>query len=75
MCTLYSSYGDVCQAKSNVITLTLTETDCTVDNAGATTYTMKNCVITQVGLAVAAQDMILRLRTFYFAGRQSINSL
>lgn len=62
VCALYQQYGDVCSAKQNVVSLALTETDCSV-GASKSTYSMKNCVITQVGVAVAAQDMILNENT------------
>lgn len=62
---MYVRFGDVCRAKTNVINLELTETDCSADGGGAfrTTYTMKNCVITQVGLSVEAQAMIINEST------------
>lgn len=64
VCALYATYGDICAAKSNVITLSLIEPDCSIEGgAGKSTYTMKNCVITQVGIAVAAQDMIVNENT------------
>jgi len=63
ICALYSTYGDVCNAKQNVITLALQQTDCSTGAGGKNTYTMKNCVITQTGIAVAAQDMIINENT------------
>jgi hypothetical protein len=66
----YSKYGDVCNAKGNDITFNLAQTDCSslvaADfaiagpiAAGSLTYTMKGCVITQVGISVAAADMLI----------------
>lgn len=65
VCAMYAQYGDVCKAPENILRLTLTETDCRVSGGGTsrTTYTMFNCVITQVGVAVAAQDMIINENT------------
>ncbi len=60
---LYTQYGDVCKARQNPITLTLTETDCSTGANTPVTYTMKNCVITQVNIGVAAQDMIISENT------------
>jgi hypothetical protein len=59
ICALYATYGDVCKAKENVITLAMQQTDCSVGQTARTVYTMKNCVITQTGVGVAAQDMIV----------------
>ena len=59
--TMYTVYGDACQACENNMTLSLTETDCsTCGNYGAGMYyTLQYCVLTQVGVSVQAQDMIL----------------
>ena len=60
ICAMYTRYGDVCKARNNAITLTLEEVDCSSgDNSNQTEYEMRNCVITQVGISVAAQDMII----------------
>ena len=59
--TLYSKYGDVCQASTNPLTLDLSAGNC-MSGAVSTTslsYTLKFCVLTQVGLSVQAQDMII----------------
>ena len=65
ICGVYQRYGDVCRARENVITLSLTETDCSTTSASdtTTTFTMLNCVITQVGVSVAAQDMVINDNT------------
>lgn len=65
ICAMYTRFGDVCRASENSISLTLTEVDCR-PNAGSsssTTFTMKNCVITAVGISVAAQDMVINENT------------
>ena len=56
---LYGQYGDVCQARNNVLQLGLTETDCSTQNSGSDIYTLKACVITSVAVGVASQDMII----------------
>ena len=58
---LYSKYGDVCQASQNPLTLDLSAGNCAVGRAVANSlsYTLKFCVLTQVGLAVQAQDMLI----------------
>lgn len=56
---MYVQYGDVCKARQNVITLVLNETDCSTGQASANRFTMSNCVITAVGVGLAAQDMII----------------
>jgi hypothetical protein len=59
--TFYATFGDVCKSVGRNIKLQLTQTDCsnTQTSAGPSTYTMDNCVITQVSVGVAAQDMII----------------
>lgn len=64
VCGFYNKFGDVCGANENVIGLDLTAKDCVAGGeSGGGKYTMKNCVITQVGIAVAAQDMIINENT------------
>lgn len=63
ICAMYTQYGDVCKAKENVITLALNQTDCSTGAGAKNTFTMKNVVITQTGIAVAAQDMIINENT------------
>jgi hypothetical protein len=61
VCEIYSEYGDVCKAKGNIINLTLEETDCSEggEGTGKTRLILKGCVITQIGISVQAQDMII----------------
>ena len=59
VCAMYAQYGDVCQARNNTITLTLTENDCSTGSGAASTYLLRNVVITNVSAGVAAQDMII----------------
>jgi hypothetical protein len=61
---MYSVFGDVCTPES--FSISLQETDCLGEGGGdpgeqtaQLTYTFKNAVIQQVGLSVAAQDMII----------------
>lgn len=68
MSAYYTKFGDVCQAKSNTLEFTLEQLDCS-DEEGAllaflgegdsATYSARFCVITQIGISVAAQDMIV----------------
>jgi len=57
--TMYTTYGDVCDPQP--IYVELTETNCLASNSTSVqlTYAFKNAVIQQVGLSVAAQDMII----------------
>lgn len=52
----YARFGDVCSARANTIELTFNPLDCVGGNA---TYSCYYCVITQVGISVAAQDMVV----------------
>ena len=63
VCGFYNKFGDVCSANENVIGLDLSAENCLNGEAGGGKYTMKNVVITQVGIAVAAQDMIINENT------------
>jgi hypothetical protein len=54
----YAKYGDMCQAKSNNINLTTGGTCDGTATAGAK-FSMKYCVITNIGIAIGAQDMIV----------------
>ena len=56
---LYTTYGDVCNARQNIIDLILTETDCSEGTSGPRHYTARNCVMTQLAISVGAQDMII----------------
>lgn len=59
---LYTKYGNVCNARSNVISLQLKEQDCSSNNAVASQaaeYTMKGCVIVNVSVGVQSQDMVI----------------
>lgn len=59
----YKKYGSVCNAKTNNMTFTLQQPDCSRENfvgpVQPAAYTCKYCVITQIGLSVAAADMII----------------
>lgn len=52
----YSKFGDVCRAKGNTIQLIFDPLHC---DGGRATYTFAYCVITQIGVSVAAQDMLV----------------
>lgn len=52
----YEKFGDVCNAGQNIITLELDPLACDGDSL---TYNMKFVVLVQVGLSIAAQDMLV----------------
>lgn len=58
---LYTKYGNVCNARSNSVSLELTNQDCSGGAATAkpATYTMKGCVIVSVAVGVQSQDMVI----------------
>ena len=69
ICAIYETYGNVCDAKRNTVTLGL-NADCSNQSVFAADvlssanrvnnrFTMSFCVITQVGISVAAQDMVI----------------
>lgn len=65
MTTFYNNFSDVCKAVSNSVQLKLASNFCanSGNQAGAApasiTYTAKYCVLTQLGLAVTAQEFII----------------
>jgi hypothetical protein len=64
----YDNYGDVCQAINNQIQLQLGPNICG-GAANALTYRARHCVLTQIGLSVAAQDFVISENsTLMFAG-------
>ena len=56
--SFYSTYGDVCDAASNSIVLTL-NTGCGTQSLQTQTVTMNNVVITAVNGSVRAEDMVI----------------
>lgn len=70
----YERYGDVCQASKNTMTLHLNQVNCDANaggQGGRSSYTCKFCVVTQIGFAVAAQDMIVNENmAIIFAGME-----
>lgn len=61
---LYQAIGDICKAGENELVVTFTDGSSCL--AGSTTgpglpirYTLKGCVLTNVGVSVGAQDMII----------------
>ncbi len=56
VCDFYAKFGNVCNAGKNLIQLVLDPLDC---DAGQLTYDMKFVVLVQVGLSIAAQDMLV----------------
>lgn len=64
VCTFYSTYGDVCNAVNNIITLKMGVNCSQADQGSETvTYTMSDVVITTVSVGVQAQDMIISENT------------
>lgn len=55
----YAKFGDVCQAATNNMQLTFDNGICYPNNGAFSTYTLRYCVITQIGISVAAQDMVV----------------
>lgn len=63
----YSTYGDLCLAGSNNMDFIMKSSICNGANTGAISvadaqdarYSCKYCVLTNIGLSLAAQDMIL----------------
>jgi len=67
---LYKQYGDVCKACNNPLTVSLDQTNCSPGEGGnaadkcgcddkSLKYMLKHCVLTQVGVSIQAQDMII----------------
>lgn len=54
---LYSSYGDVCNSKNNSLQFGVAGSSC--GGGQDLTYTAKYCVLTNVGVSVQAQEMII----------------
>lgn len=52
----YAKFGDVCNAGDNIISLELDPLHCDGDSLA---YNMKFVVLVQVGLSIAAQDMLV----------------
>ena len=60
MGAFYAKFGNVCNAKGNHIRVSLSETDCSPPGGNIqVAYTCKFCVLTQIGITVAASDMIV----------------
>jgi hypothetical protein len=74
VCEIYRLYGDVCEARENVLTIDLEETDCSSGLSGRSTYVLSFCVITGVGISVAAQDMIINESTTLMYGSLSCHA-
>lgn len=56
----YRKYGDVCQAASNLLSFSLaTQCGQTGESGSTGTFTLKGCVITTLGFAVNANDLIV----------------
>lgn len=53
----YDNFSDVCKAGTNTITLNLTPNTCA--GSSPITYDVKFCVLTSIGLSVAAQDFVI----------------
>ena len=58
--TFYDSFGKVCKARGNNIDITFSPLDCSKGGGkGNATYKLTFCVLTSVGVSMAAQDMIV----------------
>jgi hypothetical protein len=72
VCAFYEKFGDVCNAGNNLISLELSPLAC---NAGNLTYNMKFVVLVQVGLSVAAQDMLVNENSsLMFSGLECVGN-
>lgn len=57
---MYSVYGNVCNACNNSMELQLNEVDCcSGGDSISLVYTLKYCVLVQVGVSVQAMDMMI----------------
>jgi hypothetical protein len=56
--TFYTKYGNMCFAKSNIMTLTAGNSSCAGGGPGSV-FTIMYSVITSIGITVGAQDMIV----------------
>ena len=65
----YAKFGGVCESKGNNLTFTFSGSTCGPGVVAPTTkYTAQGAIITNVGISVAAQDMIVNENvTFMFA--------
>jgi len=64
LAAFYATFGNVCSARTNTLGFGLVNPDCSfvgpsLPGAGTMTYTCMFCVITQLGISVQAQDMII----------------
>jgi hypothetical protein len=59
MQAFYAKYGDVCQAATNAIQINVANGDESPCTDVLINYTAKYCVLTQIGLSVGAQDMVI----------------
>lgn len=60
MSEYYENFSDVCSAEDNDIQLNLKKTQCNVSGGSASvTYKCKFCVLTMIGIATQAQDLLI----------------
>jgi hypothetical protein len=55
----YNQFGDVCKADQNVLNFTAKGSECSKGASQALNYSIKYIVLTQVGLSVQAQDVVI----------------
>lgn len=58
MQAFYANFGDVCQARTNDISITM-QAQCDGQASRRVNYKAKFCVLVQVGMSVAAQDFVI----------------
>ncbi len=56
MAAFYTKFGDVCNAKGNTLALTFDQLNCA---GGSVSYDCKGAILTQIGISLGAQDMIV----------------
>lgn len=55
----YDNFSDVCQANTNDIQIKLTSNICAGGETTSIGYKAKYCVLTSIGISVAAQDFVI----------------
>lgn len=69
----YDTFGDVCQAQSNTLQIDLTPNLCEGNDRVA--YDCKYCVLTSIGMSVAAQDFVINENSqLMFSGLEFVGS-
>lgn len=76
MTVFYRQFGDVCNAPQNIATVTAARKDCAPAQGGwdtKDTLTLSGCVVTDLGINVGAQDMMINESVQMMITNLSIN--